>query len=169
LHETAKDSNNPVVSLHLHSSTAPPSTTVIKTPKVISWEDATSVLAHINGVSQMMRAKPLLVKSTKKDKDQNGVQVQDGKVEEDDYLGSLWEAEKGSAESGLSSVLDDPSVRALKKSVFEQPEASLVVLVKGLEQGIYDDYDFRWPTCKTLSDGEGLVLNAFNYYYFSII
>ncbi|KAJ3410464.1 hypothetical protein HDV05_003726 [Chytridiales sp. JEL 0842] len=103
--------SNPIVSIHLHSSTAPPSTTVVKDPRVISWEDATSILSHINGVSYMMRAKPLFVAN--------------GDNEDEDVFGQVPK------EVG-ESVLDDPAVVSLKKSVFEQPEGSLVLLVKGL-------------------------------------
>ncbi|KAJ3213836.1 hypothetical protein HDU67_002379 [Dinochytrium kinnereticum] len=86
------------IALHLHPST---SSGAGSPSKEISWDQATSILSHINGVSKFLRG---------------------GLVLNDD-----------SESNEVLSVLDDERVKRVSGNMFEQPEASLVVVVKGLE------------------------------------
>ncbi|KAJ3103763.1 Splicing factor 3B subunit 1 [Phlyctochytrium planicorne] len=85
------------VALHLH----PHDKLQGSSPKEISWDQATSILSHVNGVSKFLRG------------------------------GLVLNEESSSGE--ILTILNDESVRKLSGDMFEQHDASLVILVKGIQ------------------------------------
>ncbi|KAJ3241973.1 hypothetical protein HDU81_008845 [Chytriomyces hyalinus] len=86
------------VSLHLD-----PSSSAVSSPSELSWTGVSSLLAHLNSVSHLLR----------------------------DPLNTNTDSE-ALLEDSTSSFWDNSNVRALKSSPFDMPSASLVVLLGGV-------------------------------------
>ena len=75
--------------------------------KSINWDETISILSHINGISQWIRSSRLAVDNVDGDEDQ-------------DFI----------------SVLNDERITSLTRNFLEQPDASLVLFVKGIDSSM---------------------------------